>query len=97
MGQDQSKDATIPPSCKHMEGKYPGSTKYCEKWRTEFGFDGNLDKPDKLRKLMLQIREKVKSDTKKEEKYGLNSAHIWYSEAVKRQEGLDKVKKKRKS
>ena len=41
MGQDQSKDNTIPLSCKSMEGKYPGSTKYCEKWRTEFGFDGN--------------------------------------------------------
>ena len=43
MGQDQSKDATIPPSCKHMEGKYPGSTRYCEKWCTEVGFDENLD------------------------------------------------------
>ena len=49
-----------------------GSTKYCEKCHTEFGFNGNVDKPDKLRKLMLQIREKAKSDTKKEFKYGLN-------------------------
>ena len=68
MGQDQSKDATIPLSCKDMENKYPGSTKYCDRWRTEFGFDENVYEPDKLYKLMLQIREKAKSDTKKEAK-----------------------------
>ena len=61
-----------------MEGKYPGSTRYCEKWRTEVGFDKYLDELDKLCKLMLQIREKAQSDTRKEEKkYGLNYSYFW--------------------
>ena len=61
-----------------MENKYPGLAKYCEKWRKEFGFDENLDKPDKLCKLLLHIREKAKSDTNREKKqYGLNYAYLW--------------------
>ena len=84
MGQDQSKRHHYFPFCKHMESKYLGLTKYCEKWHTEFGFDENLVKPDKFCKLMLQIREKAKSDTKKEEKNGSNYRNLWYSEAVKR-------------
>lgn len=36
---------------------------------------------------MKEIREKAKSDPKKEDKYGLHCAKVWYDESVKRREG----------
>lgn len=62
--------------------------KFCQKtWHDKFGFDGQLDKPEKLRTLMKEIREKEKSNPKKEDKYGLHCAKVWYNEPVKRREG----------